>query len=233
MLHVMARGLFPSIDAMLDPAVLSSLLGRDVSGVRRVERGVESSAYSGSTLTGIEVVADSETVRLLLKPVSRAWDYFMRVTGDDSGREALVWTTGLLDRLPPELTHAYIACARHDDGWAILMRDVSDALLSNAGALGVDDHLLMLDALAAFHAAFWDDPGAARVADGFNDPANFYRVISPDAARNDPDPSGVMPRIVRDGWQRLPDALRPDLAAALLSLANDPAPLRRALDQYP
>lgn len=218
---------------MLAPAALSALLGCDVLEVRRVARGVESSAYSGSTLTSVEVQTANGMTHLLLKPVSRTWDYFMRVTRDDRGREALAWTSGLLDRLPPEMSHAYIACARNDDGWAILMRDVSDTLLSSQGALDASDHFAMLDALAAFHATFWDDPQAARSEEGFNDPANFYHVISPLAAERDPDPSSVMSRIVHDGWQAVHEVLEPDLAAATLALANDPRPLRRALDRYP
>lgn len=228
------RALYESVDALLHPTTLSTRTGQQITSVTRTPLGAQESAYSGSNLVAIDALGDTDRVtRYLLKRVSPAWDYFMRVTDDDRGREALAWTSGLLDRLPPETTHAYVACARDGDGWAILLRDASGALLSRRDSIGVDEHLLILDALAAFHAAFWDDTGAARSEDGFNDPDNFYRVISPDAADADPDQQGVMPRIVRDGWAELPGTVGAELAGRLLALANDPGPLRRELERYP
>jgi hypothetical protein len=228
------RPLYESVEAMLQPGRLSALTGLRIASAQETPLGLQESAYSGSAISQVNVSSTSGApARFLLKRVSPEWDYFMRVTGDDGGREALAWTCGLLDRLPPEMGHAYIACSRDGAGWAILMRDVSATLLSAQPDIGDAEHLLMLGALAAFHVTFWDDPRAARVEDGFNDPANYYRVISPGAAGQDPDPSGVMPRIVRDGWQRLPDILGAEMAAALLALANDPRPLRRALALYP
>src|SRR4051812_174817 len=105
-----ARELFPAVEAMLAPAMGSALVGRPVQATCEQPLGAQASAYSGSSVSSVRL--DDGPERLLLKRVSPAWDYFMRVTGDRHGRETLVWTSGLLDRLPPELRHPYLACAR-------------------------------------------------------------------------------------------------------------------------
>jgi hypothetical protein len=87
----------------------------------------------------------------------------------------------------------------------------------------------VLEGLAAFHTAGWEvDPGP-----GFTTPHDHYHVISPAAAATDPDQSGIMPRIVADGWTHLPDLLGVDLSAQLLALTNDPSPLVAALARFP
>ena len=58
-----------------------------------------------------------------------------------------------------------VACARDGDGWALLMRDVGEALLrldrwTDDGyyALTRDDIDAVTDGLAALHARFYGDP---------------------------------------------------------------------------
>jgi hypothetical protein len=158
------------------------------------------------------------------------------VTDDRHGREALVWTSGLLDRLPANLGHPYLACARDgDDAWAILMRDVAPTLLTKPGRAPrtAAEHDRILAGLAAFHATFWEDASAASPADGFCKPRHHYHVIAPLAANRDPDQSGVMPRIVDDGWRRLGELLPSGLAHRLESLTNEPTPLVNALAPLP
>ncbi|HMM42394.1 MAG TPA: hypothetical protein PKA95_10870, partial [Thermomicrobiales bacterium] len=136
---------------MLAPANLSAIAGRPVSRARETPLGEQASAYSGSTLSAVETDAG----RFILKRLSPAWDYFMRVSDDRHGREAALWSGGLLDRLPPEMTHAYLATAHDGDGWAILMRDVGTTFLPR-GPISPTDHERIIEALAALHAAYWD-----------------------------------------------------------------------------
>jgi hypothetical protein len=106
---------FASLDELLAPETLSELAGSAIGSVRCLPITGGHSA-SGSHLLAIET-NDGEGPRLVLKRVSREWDWIMRATGDDRGREALAWTSGLLDRLPPEVTHPILACARDADSW--------------------------------------------------------------------------------------------------------------------
>ena len=93
----------------------------------------------------------------MVKLSSPACDWIVRGTADSRGREVLVWSTGLLDRLPPEITHPVIACARDEEGWAILMHDVSDQLIPDP--LGASPIMRpttgATSTLAALHADFW------------------------------------------------------------------------------
>lgn len=223
--------LLPDVATLLAPDRLAALTRRRVDAAHEEALGPQESAYSGSHITAVRLSPGGE--RLLLKRVSRRWDYFMRVTDDRTGREARVFADGLLDRLPPELAHPYLAVARDGDGFAILMRDVAAALLSRRPPLDAAGHDRLLDALAAFHAAFWDDPDAASAARGYCVPRDHYHVISPAAAARDPDQTGVMPAIVADGWERLAMLLDPGIARELLALTNDPAPLVTALAPLP
>ena len=151
----------------------------------------------------------------------------MRATDDDRGREALAWTSGLLDRLPAEVTHPILACARDVDGWAILMRDVGDALfpphdpyVGTPIALADDDRIL--DALAALHVAFWEEPEAADPALGFCTPEQRYRSFSPETGRREVGGPDFYPGIIRDGWELLPTLMDPGVADLLIGLAVDP-----------
>ena len=162
----------------------------------------------------------------------------MRATDDDRGREALAWTSGLLDRLPAEVTHPILACARDVDGWAILMRDVGDALfpphdpyVGTPIALADDDRIL--DALAALHVAFWEEPEAADPALGFCTPEQRYRSFSPETGRREVGGPDFYPGIIRDGWELLPTLMDPGVADLLIGLAVDPGPLATALACYP
>ena len=223
-----ANSLLENVAALLSPARLTTLTGVPITWAREEPLGTQESAYSGSHISAVQTDAG----RFILKRVSRAWDYFMRVTDDRDGREARIWTRGLLNRLPPELGHPYLACARDgDNAWAILMRDVSASLLPR-GPIALADHHLLLEALAAFHAAFWEyDAGT-----GFTTPHDHYHVIAPVAVVRDAEFSGergIMHEIVPDGWQRLVDLLDPAIGSVALALTNDPSPLVAALDRYP
>lgn len=210
---------------MLAPANLSAITGRRIDRAREMLLGQQESAHSGSILSAV----DTGTGRLILKRVSATWDYFMRVSDDRHGREAAIWASGLLDRLPPEMTRAYLAVARDGKGWAILMRDIAGSLLSSGAPISSHDHERIITALAAMHAAYWDivpDPLLC-------DPWHHYHVVSPDAAQSDPGEHGALHHSIIDGWEKLATLLDPGVARQALALANDPAPLVAALAPLP
>lgn len=219
------RWVFESVAAMLTPEALSEILGRAVAAAREVSLGPQESAYSGSTITAVETDAG----RLFLKRIALSWDYFMRVSDDQHGREAVIWADGLLDRLPLEMAHVYLAVARDGDGWAILMRDVGPALTAINGSISPTQHERIVTALAATHAAYWD---LAPINYGC-DPWHHYHVVSPDAALRDTGPRGPMHAIISDGWEKLVSLLDPGIAEQVLALANNPTPLVAALAPLP
>ncbi|MGH9276290.1 MAG: hypothetical protein ACRDZU_16720, partial [Acidimicrobiales bacterium] len=111
---------------------------------------------SGSVLE--RVVIDGE--RFVLKQMHPDVDWTMRGFGDLGCRPVAVWTSGLLDAVPPTIDHAVVGAAaglgRNGWGGALLLRDVSEHLVPEGDdALSLEDHRQLLDHLADMSAAFW------------------------------------------------------------------------------
>jgi hypothetical protein len=227
---------FASLAEMLAPEALTRIAGEPIHAVART-RLTSARSTSGSILVSV-TTNDGAGPRFVVKRVWRWRNWVMQVTADERGREARIWTRGLLDRLPPEVAHAVLAVARDGDGWAILMRDVGETLFPeinhiDGAPLGEADHATVLDGLAALHAAFWDEPGADDEALGLCSPWHLHAVCSLTADRGETGrPFRTIPGM-RKGW----DALWPELDAAMATtvkrLLADPAPLCDALACFP
>jgi hypothetical protein len=225
-----------SLDALLAPEHLTQVSGSAVVSVRRLPF-IGGHSASGSRFLGVET-NDGHGPRFVVKRISPAWDWIMRATDDRVGREAVAWTSGLLDRLPPEVSHPVVACAHDGAGWAVLMRDVSKALFPPhdpylGTPIAAADDARILEALAALHAAFREEPEAADPAMGFCTPEHRFRAFSPETGRREADGPDVYPRIIREGWELLPELVDSDVAALVTRLADDPGPLTAALARYP
>ena len=225
---------FASLDELLAPATLSQLTGSSIDSARRLPF-VGGHSASGSSFLAVETNG-AQGPRFVVKLSSPACDWIVRATADQRGREVLVWERGLLDRLPPEITHPVIACARTCEGWAILMRDVSNQLIPDPmgdSPIPEADHRRYLDALAALHAAFWEHPSLAEPSLGYCSPWSRYTVFSPETAEREAEHPNEVVRWIREGWTALWGAIEPDLAALLRGLLADPAPLCAAMERYP
>ena len=151
------------------PENLTELLGQMVSAVSISPLFAEYNK-SGSRLSRVEI-NHGQAPSLILKQVSYSTDWLMRATNDYKIRAVTLWEYGLLDLLPPEITHARLACARENDGGAILLQDVSNEMLPYR-PFSIADNALMLEAMAALHATFFENPllessdiGLCRLAD--------------------------------------------------------------------
>lgn len=237
----------PSVAALLSPEHLSLLLDRTVTDVQ-VSPLEGASAHSGSALSRIDVRVDAadagsdvdEQIVLVLKRVSPEWDYFMRATDDVHGREAQIWLSGVLGRMPSSVGHAPLAVAHDGEGgggWAVLMRDVGAGLLLHRPRehqhLTQPEHDAIIRGLAEMHATFWDAPELMAHAAWLTRPDRHYRVISPAMATRHADVDGPMPPAIHRGWDNLRQLLPASLADALRSLTNDPTPLMAALAPLP
>jgi len=192
----MEHDLYPSSDAMLTPAALSTLAGRPLTSVRR--QPFDTEGFSGSALERIETDGGLGPA-FILKQISADRDWVMRGTGDLRGREVRVWQLGLLDRLPPGLGHAVVACAPDGAGWAVLMHDISGALLPPGdGMIGIPEHARILDALAELHAAFWEWQDAAEPDYGLCDLWHRYMLLAPSTGRS--GGAGALSSTIVDGW---------------------------------
>jgi Phosphotransferase enzyme family len=203
-----------------------------LAGATHRETWKNSDSLSGSRLE--RAVIDGR--RFVVKYVCVDDDWIMRATGDLHCRQLTLLTSGVLDRLPPVIDHAIVACAPYTSTSghrcaALLMRDVSDAMVPAGGEpITLDAHRRFLEHMARMHAAYF---GFDAGGDMFP-LAHHYVFLTPTmaalesaAGRTDP-----IPPALAQGWRVL-DAHHPRQARVLLELAHDPAPLLAVLGAGP
>jgi hypothetical protein len=124
-------------------------------------------------------------------------DWIMRAT-HDHGRAAELWSSGLLARVPAVIDHAVLGAEQVSGGWVVIMRDVSAALLPDHARIGRADSRRVLEAAAALHASFWDDPPRPLCS-----MVDRYRFLSPATTRREAGGDEV-PRLIGRGWSGSP-----------------------------
>jgi hypothetical protein len=196
-----------------------------LAGAIRREPLAAGDGRSGSLLERV-TLAGGEVV--VVKHARAASDWIMRATHDDSGRVATLWSSGLLRRVPAVIEHAILAVERDGDGWVVVMRDVSAALLPDAARLSRAGSRRVLEAAAALHAAFRDQPPVALCP-----LADRYGFLSPATARREAAGPDQVPKLIARGWERLPELLPADVAEAVLAVAERPEPFAAALARFP
>jgi hypothetical protein len=222
--------IFESLEEMLLPGTLSSLLSKPVSRVKC--RSMDNhNGVAGGRLRYV----DTNSGRYVLKSMSINYDWIMHGSEDRHGRSVTLWQYGLLDRLLPHVEHQIIACARDNEGWAILMHDLSDSLFSLDQPAAVAKLPLILDALARLHATFWNDPVLLADHLGLSDAARLLNGSSLPAARNHTNTTteSPIPVWVVEGWEIMEDLLERDVFEQMVMLIEDPRPLLTALGRYP
>jgi hypothetical protein len=227
--------LYTNVDDMLRPETLSMLVNAPIQRVELRPLAFETSR-SGSVFQAI-TTNNGRGPSFFLKRVSFQRDWVMRATNDTRCRSVTLWQYGLLDRLQPEVNHTIVACARDGDGWAILMHDVSDALVDAVDRpVGrLEDAVLfpLLDGLAKLHATYWESPELSKPELGLCSPYDRYLLLSPTIARQMLDEPSQAPMRILEGQKVLPKYLDPDLCDTVNRLLIDPTPLLTALSKYP
>ena len=199
----------------LDPALVGGL-GDIAEHVVLASRG-----WSGNALERI-VLADGRV--LIAKRIVPGADWLGRASADP-GREGLLFTGGVLERLPPALDHTIVTAARDGDAWWLVMRDVSDELLDDRGSVPREANRRLLAAVNAMWETFWGErvewlaPQALRLA-----------LAAPSIGRRERDGVDLLPKQLEVMWEAFAEAVEPDVAGVVLALAEDPARLAAALD---
>ncbi len=203
-----------------------------LAGATHREAWKNSDSLSGSRLERVRI--DGE--RYVVKYTCVDDDWIMRATGDLHCRQLTLFTSGVLDVLPPVIDHAIVACAPYTSehghrGGAFLMRDVSAELVPTGDApISLSLQRGFLDHMARMHAAY---VGFVPSDDLFPEVHHFVMLtpttaaIEAAAGRADP-----VPPAVGRGWQ-LMSVRHPKQSEILLDLARDPSPLAAALSVGP
>jgi hypothetical protein len=213
---------------MLLPETLGELLGELISEVR-VGEFTSLDGRSGASLSSVEI--DGER-RFVLKRIGNEMDIVMRLSEDVDARSAELWLNGTLDRLPRQMVHGVIACSRDGEGRAIVLQDFTGSLLpAHEERLTRADEETVLDALAALHAAFWEDESALQ------EPSlctllNRYGLFTPATISTAVDSAPIAP-IMLEGWKLLPSLINPHVERLLETLQGDLGRLCQAFQGYP
>ena len=159
----------------------------------------------------------------IAKRVVPGGDWLGRVAG---GRAitAELWRAGVLQRLPASIETGIVAVEPEGDGWRILMRDLSAALLPAQGPISRARHREVMAAAGALHAAFRGER-----FDGAITLERHLAISSPAIAEAERDGSDVIPKQIETAWEAFAEAADDDVAQAVLANLADPAPLARAL----
>jgi hypothetical protein len=183
--------------------------------------------YSGATMSRI---VDQVGERYVLKRVSRTLDWIIQMTSDHALREAQIAASGVLEPLAPALRSPSIAAAHDGDGFALLMRDLTDWLLPPNGVLPASNWERILSRVAMLHATFWEAPPADDL--GWCGLRERLLMLS--------QPAGERLRVAgltefgfASGWERFHDAVTPDVSVFVRALHHDPSPLVDVCERLP
>lgn len=227
------RGLLPTVAALLDPDHLGRIEGRRVE---RVERRplVTVDGLSEVPMERIVTTGPGGARSFVLKRFARAGDWIMRASGDTRGRAIQVWTSGLLDRLPSCIDHTVVACAHDGAGWAVLMRDMGDALVPPGDTpITAGEQEILLAHMAAMHATFWEQRQWEDPRLGLCTLRQRYSALVSATVWREHLEAYTTPQMVIRGWGLLDEAVAPRVAAVVRPLLDDPGPLCAALHAYP
>jgi hypothetical protein len=177
----------------------------------------------GNSGAALERVTLPDGAPGIAKRVVPGGDWLGRATG---GRAitAELWTAGALQRLPASIETGIVAVEPEGDGWRILMRDLSDALVAPEGPISRERHREVMAAAAALHAAFRGErfEGAITLE-------AHLGISSPALAQAEREGSDIIPKQLEVAWEAFAEAADDDVAAAILASLRDPRPLARAL----
>jgi hypothetical protein len=163
-------------------------------------------------------------------------DWTMRFFHETTCIPLEVWRAGLMDVAPDHVEHGVVAVAgglgRDGLGAALLMRDLGDALVpAGDDPISLEDHLALLDALAALAARMWGWQGDDRLLPFENRWVAFGDDdIDAEEARGFPDP---VPRIAQQGWSQFVERAPRAARDIVLDLRRDLSPLVAAVATTP
>jgi hypothetical protein len=199
----------------LDPRLLAGL-GQVVQHEPLISRG-----WSGNVLERL-MLADGR--RLVAKRIVPGSNWIDRHTADE-GREALLFNSGVLERVQEAIDHAIVAAERDGEAWWVVMRDVSDSLLADERRLSRAESLSILAAANRMWEEFWREeiPHVCSLRDCFG-------LFSPAIAEFERTGLDLLPKQYEVFWEAFTQAVDADVADGVLNLHHDPAPIVSRLD---
>jgi hypothetical protein len=179
-----------------------------------------STGWSGNRLERLRT-ADGRT--LIAKRIEPSSDWIGR-NSRDRGREGLLYTEGLFERMSG-IDPAVVAAEAEGNAWWVVMRDVSDRLLDPDSPISREQNRIVMRAANSMWEEFWGERHpflcdlAARIA-----------ITAPAVAERERGAMDLLPKQFEAAWEALAEAIDDDVAEPLLTLLDDPSPLVAELD---
>ena len=224
--------IFRSFEEIIQPDILGELVQEQSNPVC-----VKPFKTDGWSTTDSEFLSVDwchvESPRYIIKRVRPKQDWSMQTTEDWDWRLVANWRYGLLDRLPDEIEHGIIACFEDEDGYGLLMHNFTRMMLPG-GEISASNHEIVLDGMAALHAAFWQ-------GQIFSDPRLelcppqllFTFTSSHGVEKKSAEISSFILEMILEGRRLLPGFIEKGLIDQVEHLLLDPSPFCTALARYP
>ncbi len=184
-------------------------------------RPMTSTGWSGAALWWVEL---EDGRRMVAKHVVADADWLARATGAVA-REGLFFAAGVYARMPEAIDPAVVTAGAEGEGWWVVSRDVSAVLVDADSVIPREVSCDVLAAANGMWEEFWGErvPHASSLHDRLHVMAASHATIEREG-------SDLLPKQVEAAWEAFGEAVEPDLAAAIVELVEDPAPLVRVLD---
>lgn len=180
---------------------------------------------SGSRLERVELRDRRVVIVKWMRPKA---DWQMRATRDPGVRDAHVYRSGMLAKLPPPVTHAVLDVVDEEGAVGIVMRDVSAGLPPQGRHVSRASTRQLIEATTVMHQHMRD------VADvGLCTPEDRYLLLSPQVVATGRDDPSPIPQFALAGWERFFELVPDHLGDSVRRLHDDVRPLTMRLEQYP
>jgi hypothetical protein len=175
--------------------------------------------HDGRSGAAVERVRLGDGRRLVVKRLHPDTDLTMRLTGDTVGREYVLWREGMFDALPAGIGHAIVDGWQADGETVVVMRDLGAAMRGWNDLVSWSEHERLMAALVSMHEALarFESPALCPLVDR-------VALLSPVTMRAVTDTTeNPLPMLIVRGWERFPDLVPPDVAAAVRAVHEVPA----------
>jgi hypothetical protein len=185
--------------------------------------------HDGKSGALLEQARLADGTRVVIKWLDRSADLVMQATGDEAGREYVLWRDGVFDRLPVGIGHAVLEAEPAPGGAALVMRDVSESIIGWSRQLNRAECRQVLGAAARLHGAFADEtatPGACPLV-------TWISILTPNTVRSIAGGPNPLPDLVLRGWDVFASLAPADVAEVVLAVLDNPELLARPLAARP
>jgi hypothetical protein len=179
--------------------------------------------WSGNALERVRLADGRSLIAKRIVP-GRGW--IERHTRD-AGREALLFRSGVLERLDGSIDHAAVGVQPDGDAWWVLMHDASDRLLPEGKRLSRHESRLILSAVNTMWEEFWGEqvPHVSSLEDCLG-------LFSPSIGEAERDGLDLLPKQYEAFWEAFAEAADDDVAEGVLALHENSSALVARLDSF-